>query len=159
MRYEYRVVPAPERGERVKGVKGAEGRFAAAVERVMNDMAARGWEYLRSDTLPSEERTGLTSTQTVWRNLLVFRRPAAQGAEDFRPRLLEPPSDRDGPTPVAEGRGTARRPSSPARALPEDDTIGAARAVDDEDAGPTGSVFAVPGALRARAARLRSTDG
>ena len=43
MRYEYRIVPAPEKGEKLKGAS-AEARFAAAVERVLNDMAARGWE-------------------------------------------------------------------------------------------------------------------
>lgn len=103
MRYEYKVLPAPERGEKSKGVKGAEGRFATAVERVMNDMGARGWEYVRSETLPSEERSGLGQTATVWRNLLVFRRPHAEDAGQFQPRLLAPPVDasqhRPEPTP------------------------------------------------------------
>ncbi|APZ53878.1 DUF4177 domain-containing protein [Salipiger abyssi] len=78
--YEYKVVPAPARGEKTRGVKGAEGRFAFAIERLMNEMAAEGWEYQRAETLPSEERSGLTSSQTVWRNLLVFRRARAAGA-------------------------------------------------------------------------------
>ncbi|WHZ33608.1 MULTISPECIES: DUF4177 domain-containing protein [unclassified Sagittula] len=90
MRYEYRIVPAPEKGEKLKGAS-AEARFAAAVERVLNDMAARGWEYQRTDTLPATERAGLTGAETVWRNLLVFRRPHAADASVFQPRLLEPP--------------------------------------------------------------------
>ena len=73
--YEYKVMPAPQKGEKTRGIKTAEGRFANAIERAMNDMAADGWEYLRAETLPSEERSGLTSTTNVWRNLLVFRRP------------------------------------------------------------------------------------
>ncbi|MCR8546418.1 DUF4177 domain-containing protein [Salipiger sp. P9] len=81
--YEYKVVPAPAKGEKTRGVKGPEGRFAFAIERLMNEMAAEGWEYQRAETLPSEERSGLTSSQTVWRNLLVFRRP--RGAETAEP--------------------------------------------------------------------------
>lgn len=71
---EYRVIPAPKRGKRGHGVKGAEARFAHAMEDVMNTMAADGWEYIRADTLPAEERVGLTSTVTKFQNLLVFRR-------------------------------------------------------------------------------------
>lgn len=72
--YEYRVIPAPAKGVKAPGVKGAEGRFANALEQVINEMAAQGWEYLRADILPSEERQGLTSTHTVYRSVLVFRR-------------------------------------------------------------------------------------
>ena len=73
-RYEYRAVPAPKKGKKAKGVRGAEARFAHALTDCMNDMAAEGWEYLRTDTLPSEERTGLTGRTTVFQNMLVFRR-------------------------------------------------------------------------------------
>lgn len=90
MQYEYKVLPAPEKGEKTRGLRGADWRFAAAVERAMNDMGAQGWEYLRSDTLPSTERSGLQTT-TVWRNLLVFRRPLAEEAGIETPKLLEPP--------------------------------------------------------------------
>ena len=75
-RYEYRVVPAPKKGKKAKGVKTAEGRFAAALGDCMNEMAADGWEYLRTDTLPSEERAGITGRTTVFQNMLVFRRDA-----------------------------------------------------------------------------------
>lgn len=102
MRYDYKVVPAPDRGEKTKGVKGPEGRFAAAVERIMNDMAERGWEYLRTDTLPSEERAGLTQTVTVWRNLLIFRRQNAADVSSFAPRMLTAPLVLD--RPVVAGR-------------------------------------------------------
>ena len=83
-RFEYKVVPAPTKGVKGKGVKGPEGRFAHGVEGVMNALAAEGWEYLRSDTLNSEERSGLTSKVSVWRTVLVFRRavelePAPEG--------------------------------------------------------------------------------
>ena len=73
--YEYKVVSAPERGVKAKGVKTPEGRFARTIEDVLNEMASEGWEYQRAETLPSTERSGLTSSTTKWRNLLVFRRP------------------------------------------------------------------------------------
>ena len=82
-RFEYKVVPAPRRGQKGKGVKGAEARFANALETVMNDMAAQGWDYLRTDTLPSEERSGITSRQTIYQNMLVFCRPAAGASSDL----------------------------------------------------------------------------
>lgn len=83
--YEYKVVPAPAKGVRARGVKGTEARFAHALTTLMNEMARDGWEYLRADTLPCEERQGLTGKSTSFQNMLVFRR----AAED-RPALAEP---------------------------------------------------------------------
>ncbi|ABG32835.1 DUF4177 domain-containing protein [Roseobacter denitrificans] len=79
-RYEYKVIAAPTRGLKAKGIKTAEARFSHALEAVMNEMAAQGWEYQRAETLPSTERSGLTSTTTKWRNVLVFRRPEVSSA-------------------------------------------------------------------------------
>ncbi|MHA6325729.1 DUF4177 domain-containing protein [Roseivivax sp. CAU 1753] len=89
--YEYRVLPAPEKGRKAKGVKTPQARFALTVEALMNDMAAEGWEYLRADILPSEERAGLTSSVTEWRSLLVFRRARLDQADAFQPRELPGP--------------------------------------------------------------------
>ncbi len=86
MAYEYKVVPAPARGLKAKGLKTAEDRFANALQTAMNDLAADGWEYLRADTLPSEQREGLMSKTTVFQNMLVFRRVKSAGA----PALLVP---------------------------------------------------------------------
>ena len=72
--YEYKVIPAPKKGQRSKGVRGSENRFAHALQSVMNDQAADGWEYLRNDTLPCEERKGLRGKTTTYQNMLVFRR-------------------------------------------------------------------------------------
>ncbi|WP_353471856.1 DUF4177 domain-containing protein [Salipiger sp. H15] len=79
--HEYKVIPAPTKGEKAKAAKGPEGRFAVSMSRLLNDMAEQGWEYIRADTLPSEERSGLTSSTTVWRTLLVFRRPVPQAVQ------------------------------------------------------------------------------
>ncbi|WP_439141180.1 DUF4177 domain-containing protein [Planktotalea sp.] len=102
IRYEYKVIPAPARGLKGKGVKGADGRFANALEQVMNDMAASGWEYQRADTLPSEERSGLTSKTTVFRNVLVFRRAVETYVEAFEPKLLDPPDPSEDVEDVSE---------------------------------------------------------
>jgi len=92
--FEYRVVPAPKRGEKAQGLKTTEDRFAQALTILMNDMARQGWDYLRADTLPCEERTGLTGKATVFQNMLVFRRalppsvlPAVAAEAAQAPRL------------------------------------------------------------------------
>jgi hypothetical protein len=74
MSYEYKVVPAPVRGLKAKGLKTTEDRFAHALETTMNELAAGGWEYVRADTLPCEQREGIMSKTTVFQNMLVFRR-------------------------------------------------------------------------------------
>lgn len=93
MSYEYKVVPAPTRGLKAKGVKTAEDRFAHALATEMNTLAADGWEYLRADTLPSEQREGLMGKTTVYQNMLVFRRlKAAAPATAPKPVLKAEPS-------------------------------------------------------------------
>ena len=72
--FEYKVIPAPTRGRKAPGVKAPEARFALGLEDLLNTMGRDGWAYLRSDILPSEERQGLTSSQTVYRSVLVLRR-------------------------------------------------------------------------------------
>ena len=79
--FEYDIVPAPKKGKKAKGVKTAEARFANALSELINEKAAEGWEYLRTDTLPSEERSGLRSRTTVFQNMLVFRRALEAEAE------------------------------------------------------------------------------
>lgn len=105
-RYEYKVVPAPTKGRKVKGVKTPEARFALAVEELMNRMGAEGWEYQRADLLPSDERSGLTGSTVNWRNLLVFRRLREGEAEAFQPRLIEAP-DPTVPAPPLPGAPAA----------------------------------------------------
>lgn len=73
--YEYKVIPAPERADKVKGLKRPEDRFAHKVEEVLNDMAAAGWSFLRAESLPGEARR-LLRTQIVTHNILVFYREA-----------------------------------------------------------------------------------
>lgn len=75
--YEYRVVPAPKRGTKQRGLKTVQDRFAFALTELMNQMAREGWEYQRADALPCEEKVGLTGRTQNYHNLLVFRRALA----------------------------------------------------------------------------------
>jgi len=106
-RYEYRVVPAPRRAARVKALRTAEDRFAHALGAVMNALGAEGWEYIRTDSLPVEERAGLASRRTVYRSMLVFRRPLAEDAP-----AAESPT-RAAP-PVTAARPARQRPGATA---------------------------------------------
>ncbi len=72
--YEYKVFPAPIKGVKAKGVRGTSARFAHGLEILMNEAGAEGWEYLRADTLPCEERRGLRGRINVDQHVLVFRR-------------------------------------------------------------------------------------
>lgn len=113
-RFEYKVISAPGKGRKGPGIKGPEARFAHAIEAVLNELAAEGWEYQRSDILPSEERQGLTSSHTVYRSVLVFRRaiadghPAGTSAETPDSAHPEPaPETPPEPEPVADTSDTA----------------------------------------------------
>ncbi|NSX55141.1 DUF4177 domain-containing protein [Parasulfitobacter algicola] len=90
--YQYKVIPAPKKGERAKGVKGTEARFANALEVLMNTYGADGWEYLRTDTLPSEERSGIRGKSTVYQNVLVFRRQTGDGVSRLQPEVMAKPT-------------------------------------------------------------------
>lgn len=81
--YEYRVVPAPNRAEKHRNARTTSERFALTVAGAMNELGREGWEYLRADTLPCEERTGLTGRATNYHVLLVFRRPVGNQATLF----------------------------------------------------------------------------
>ncbi|MBW4707852.1 DUF4177 domain-containing protein [Roseobacter sp. YSTF-M11] len=110
--YQYRVISAPTRGVKTKALKTPEDRFSHALEEVMNQMASEGWEYQRAETLPSVERSGLTSSTTNWRNVLVFRKllqaPRAQTAPEAAPTerrepVIIPPKTPDDDASQSEG--------------------------------------------------------
>lgn len=74
MAFEYHVIPAPAKGQKDKGAKTADARYAVALAQVLNAEAAQGWEFVRAEVLPCDERQGLTGSKTVFVNVLVFRR-------------------------------------------------------------------------------------
>ncbi len=118
-RYEYQVLPAPRKGEKARGLKTGEERFAFALTGLMNRMGAEGWEYQRADTLPMDERVGLTGSKTTFQSLLVFRRPA----EDMGSEVVETTSGQLRITSLEPGTvgspllGAAFQPTGAAPAL------------------------------------------
>lgn len=149
--YEYKVVEAPAHGTRGKGVKGPGARFANTVELLMNRMAGEGWEYQRAETLPVEERSGLTSSQTTYRNVLVFRRRRAGDMTAYDPRLLENAA----PETILLPAAPVVAPQAPAADVPASDAPRLENEPADTDAAPVGAVDAsLSSVLRNRASRL-----
>lgn len=101
--FEYKVVPAPNRPKRVKGVKGTAGRFAAVLTETMNEQAADGWEYLRSDSMPVEEKLGLLKSRVeTYQTVLIFRRATAGALQTPMAGYIEDQSDVIAQTPEPE---------------------------------------------------------
>ena len=138
--YEYKVVPAPRRGLKGKGIKGAESRFAHAIQTLMNTQSDEGWEFLRAETLASEERHGLASAQTVYRDLLVFRRPRAVVEDTVNPDPLKlsPPAVPD-PEPAAPEIAAPKIAAPEIAVTPET----APKAIEDWDEGEDAAPEAV----------------
>mgnify|MGYP005848309101 CR=1 FL=1 len=90
-RYEYKAIPAPRKGEKSKDARTTPDRFANTLTQLMNRLGAEGWEYLRADTLPCEERVGFTGKQTTFQHMLIFRRPLAQPAAAPAPQAAPAP--------------------------------------------------------------------
>ena len=82
-KFEYKVLPAPRRAKRAKGVKGEPARFAYALTELMNLEAAEGWEYFKSEALPMDTKTGMfKGAVETFQTVLIFRRsiePEDQG--------------------------------------------------------------------------------
>ena len=106
MNFEYTVIPAPTRTKRQKGVKTAVERLAFALEELINEMAADGWEYLRTETLTVEDKAGrfskiIEKIETV----LIFRRP--KNAHISKTVAIKPSTNHAAPTapaaPTAQG--------------------------------------------------------
>jgi hypothetical protein len=115
MSYEYAVVPAPKKGLKARGVKTTEDRFAYALQTIMNEYGREGWEYVRTDTLPSEERSGFTGRTTVFQNMMVFRKPLA--AAEPPAALLAPPE----PAPLTAPAAPEVAPVPSAAPMPAPD--------------------------------------
>ncbi len=97
--YDYKVIPAPKRAKKVKGLRGTEELFAHTLTDVINEVARQGWEYVRAESLPAEAPGGWFKgashgTQTV----LVFRRER----ETLGPRLAAARAELEPAFPDAE---------------------------------------------------------
>lgn len=113
--HEYTVIPAPARGEKTRGARTGAERFAHALTVEINRMAAAGWEYIRAETLPCEERSGLTSRTTVYHNVLVFRRRLPSLAAAPEPEATPRAAPAAPLAPVAESPAAAPVPAAESR--------------------------------------------
>jgi hypothetical protein len=111
--YEYKVVPSPRKGEKAREAKSVQDRFALALTLLMNRLGQEGWEYLRADALPCDERVGLTGTKTTFQSMLVFRRVLEAGAVQA-PAVLTSADPVPVYTPVL---GAAQAPAGAAPAI------------------------------------------
>jgi len=101
MSFEYKCVAAPERAKRIRGARTRTERVAMAMEELINEEAVNGWEYLRTDLVPVEEKPGLLSqSREVHRAVLIFRRSRA---------LAQPAHHRGGPAPMHHAPEVAPR--------------------------------------------------
>lgn len=102
MRYEYIAIPAPNRAEKTKDARTPAERYGLTLTAELNRMAQDGWDYVRAETLPSEERSGLTGRTTVYHNVLVFRRPLVVAPAPLP--AIAPPTEPETPQdPATEG--------------------------------------------------------
>ena len=151
-RYEYKVVPAPSKGTKAKGVKTPEGRFALTIEQLLNQMGADGWEFQRAELLPSDERSGLTGSVQNWRNVLVFRRAVGADATDAAEVIATPvptpvPGPMSEPAPVEAPAPLSAEVNDPPMAS------GAERMLKDNGVEELSDVAGMTEALKARAER------
>ena len=89
--YEYKIVPAPVRAAKVKGLKTTADRFAHAMSEAINAQAEHGWLFQRTETMTCEERRGMGRLKTSSQTLMVFSRPLieARGGYDDRATLRQ----------------------------------------------------------------------
>lgn len=109
-KFEYKAVPAPTQGTKARGVKSTEDRFALSLTETLNDMAAEGWEYVRAETLPCDERKGLTGTQKTYQNVLIFRRFIAEALPLTGDRVVSRPLSHPVARPEPDEAPEAREP-------------------------------------------------
>ena len=159
--FEYKVVPAPGKGVKAKGVKTPEDRFAYGLQELMNTLGADGWQYLRADTLPSTERSGLTGSQTIWRHVLVFQRPlSGETRERAEPPVRASQTQEIAPEP-APAPTPAPEPEAPVHEDPDRPAgqPGATRMLKDNGVEETSEVAGRSMSLTALAASRKSSDG
>lgn len=75
VRFEYKLVKAPDRRVRYSNKKKGDDAFALTVMDKVNDIAQSGWEFIRKETMVENRRSlGVLRRRDVV-DYLVFRRP------------------------------------------------------------------------------------
>lgn len=113
--YDYRVIPAPKRMRRVKGIKTTAELFSMTLGETINAAARDGWEYVRAESLPATEEGGwFRRPVEVVETVLIFRRPR----ETLGPRVAAARVDApSAPEAEAVRLGPPERPLSERAAL------------------------------------------
>jgi hypothetical protein len=89
--FDYKVVPAPRKAKRVKGVRAGEELFALTLTDAINEQSRQGWEYVRAESLPAETPGGwFRKTVAPDQTGRVFRRPREQLGPRLAPVATEP---------------------------------------------------------------------
>lgn len=119
MDYEYKCVGAPERPRRSRRAKTPSDRVARAMEKIIQEEAVNGWEYMRTDLVPVIEKSSILGrTQEVHRAVLVFRRDLEARQASASDRSKARP--RDGSTELFSGSASRRRQPGVRRAPAEE---------------------------------------
>ncbi len=85
-RFEYKVIPSPRKPRRAKGMKTVADRFANTLTEEINAQAALGWEFVRSETLPMDEKPGMFKKAIeTYQSVIVFRREIEDLGEAVTP--------------------------------------------------------------------------
>jgi hypothetical protein len=129
MTVEYKCVGAPERPKRKRGQKTRSDRVAGAMQEIIEAEAKDGWEYLRTDLVPVEEKSGLFGRpREVHRAVMVFHRGHGQVQPVLLPalapkqqRTLDEPRSDDAPDNAPDERfrlaADTSEPESPPEAV------------------------------------------
>ena len=87
--YEYKVINAPRKPGKARGVKGFDDKYAHTLTELMNEMAADGWQYARAESIPVDEKSGMMGKVTEkYLTLLVFQRPTGATEQEQVPTFL-----------------------------------------------------------------------
>jgi hypothetical protein len=82
--YDYKVVSAPRRSKKAKGVSQPAELFALTLTEAINEHARDGWEYVRAETLPARSPGGWFKRASEGNvTVMIFRRQR----ESLMPRL------------------------------------------------------------------------
>ena len=119
-RYEYKVIPSPRRPRKAKGLKTNADRFANVLTEEINLQAAEGWEFVRAEALPMDEKPSLfkkavETTQTVF----VFRRALPDPDAPRMPTIVASRDPVRAPEQAVENK-EKKEPASGPKADPQD---------------------------------------
>lgn len=127
--YEYKVVPAPQRAVKAKGLKTTAERFAHALAERINAEAAGGWQFVRTETLACEERSRFGATRMSQQTVMIFTREVGAARPDTAAALaaVQAPVLTPAPAPGADRPALRAEPRTESRTDEADEAEAPAR--------------------------------